>query len=137
MPSFGHTFIVRCWGCNERAGNKTKIPYIDRLNPRYAVNVNAEQRRRQAEAWESLNLFVRKHDGWVTSPPGKVLRIETLKGSELPSRLRELGYNITERGSTMRVTGAPAMDPRTERATGAVPSAFCEMDVIEITLSGK
>ena len=52
----------------------------------------------------SAQPFVSKHDGWVTSPPGKVLRIETLKGSELPSRLRELGYNITERGSTMRNT---------------------------------
>ncbi len=87
--------------------------------------------------WAALNAFVGRHGGWVTSPPGKLLRIETMKGSALPSRLRELGYNVAERGSTTRVTGARASNPVTERATEATPSAFCEMDVIEITLSGK
>jgi hypothetical protein len=37
---------------------KLKSPYTDRLNPRYAVSVNAEQKRRQAEAFEaSTSLF--------------------------------------------------------------------------------
>jgi hypothetical protein len=54
-----------------------------------------------------------------------------------PAKLAKLGYTIAERGSVTRVTGAPSVSARTERLTHAVPSAFYEMDVIEITLSGK
>jgi hypothetical protein len=79
---------------------RTKTPYVDRPNPRYAANPNAEQKRRQAEAWAALNAFVGRHDGWVTCPPGEMLRIEVMKGSVLPAKLRELGYNVVERGST-------------------------------------
>jgi hypothetical protein len=116
---------------------KPKSPYTDRLNPRYASNVTAEQKRREAEAFEALNTFIRKHNGWVTSPPGKVLRVEAMAGSPLPAKLRELGYNVAERGSVTRVTGAPSISPKTERLTKTVPSAFCEMDVLEIRLDGK
>jgi hypothetical protein len=117
---------------------KLKAPYTDRLNPRYAVSVNAEQKRRQAEAFEALNEFIRRHGGFVTTPPGdKTLRVEVPKGSVLPARLRELGFAIVERGSVTRVTGAQAISPKVERATRTVPSAFCEMDVFEIRLDGK
>jgi hypothetical protein len=86
---------------------KLKAPDGDRLNPSYADNPNAD-RKRQAEAFESL----------------------------LPAKLRELGYIIAEHGTVTRVTGATLLDQRTERMAGA-PSAFTECDVIEITLSGK
>lgn len=116
---------------------KLKNPYVDWRNRPYATNAGTEEKRRQAAAWEALNLLVRQHNGWVTSPPGKVLRIEVMKDSELPAKLRELRYNVVRCGSVTRVTGAPASNPVTERTTGAVPSAFCELDVIEIRLDGR
>ena len=68
---------------------KPKALYTDRLNPKYAGNPNADRKRQQAEAFETLNHFVRKHGGAITSPPGdKTLRVEAPKGSELPARLR-------------------------------------------------
>jgi hypothetical protein len=116
--------------------NKLKAVYADRLNPRYAVDANAEQKRRQAEAWEALVEFTRRHGGFVTSPPGKVLRIEVPKNSELPAKLAELRFNVVQCGSVTRVTGALPISPRTERASGP-PSAFAEMDVLEIRTDGR
>jgi hypothetical protein len=91
-------------------GRQQKLtPYIDRLNPRYTASASTEQKRREAEAFEALNTFTRKHNGWVTSPPGKILRIEVMKDSaaKLTNKLTELGYHVAARGSTTRVTGAP------------------------------
>lgn len=114
-----------------------KTPYVDRLNPKYADNPNADRKRQQAEAFEALNVFVRKHGGSITSPPGRVLRIEAPKGSELPAKLRELKYVVVEHGSTTRIVGAaPSLGRAAERTYGA-PSPFVECDVVEITLSGK
>jgi hypothetical protein len=53
---------------------KLKNPYIDRLNPRYADNPNADRKRQQAEAFEALNHFVRKHGGAILSPQGRFVR---------------------------------------------------------------
>ena len=51
-----------------------------------------EQRRK---LWEALNEFIHLNGGWVVSPPGeKVLRIEVMKGSSLPTKLTELGYEV-------------------------------------------
>ena len=71
-----------------------------------------DKKRKQAEAFEALNTFVRKHNGWVTSPPGRVLRIEVMKGSELATKLTELGYHVARCGTVSRTTGAPANLPR-------------------------
>ena len=81
--------------------------------------------------------FVRKHGGAIVSPPGRFVRIECPRGSALPDELRKLGYNISERGTVTRITGAPAISAKEERLTHSVPSAFCEMDVLEIRLDGK
>jgi hypothetical protein len=71
------------------------------------------------------------------SPPGRFVRIECPKDSLLPTKLRELGYVTAGHGSVTRITGAPAISPKLERLTHAVPSAFCEMDVYEIRLDGR
>ena len=89
---------------------KTKLPYLDRLNPRYGVNAGTEEKRKQGQRWAALNEYVRRNGGAVTSVAGnKTLRVEVPKGSELPARLRELGYNVSERGTVTRVTGAPSV----------------------------
>jgi hypothetical protein len=110
---------------------KLKAPYTDRLNPQYGTNPNAE--RKQAEAFELLNSFVRHHGGSITSPPGRFVRIECPRGSALPDELRKLGYNISERGT---VTGVDYVKPADERFTGA-PSPFTECDVLEVRLDGR
>lgn len=112
---------------------KFKAPYADRLNPQYGTNPNAE---RKHEAFELLNSFVRHHGGSITSPPGRFVRIECPRGSALPDELRKLGYNISERGTVTRITSIDYVSPSAERFTGA-PSPFTEVDVLEITLSGK
>jgi hypothetical protein len=89
-----------------------------------------------AEAFESLNAFVRKHGGSITSPPGRYVRIEAPKGSTLPDELQKLGFNLVNRGTVSRVTGADYVKPADERFTGA-PSPFCEMACFEITLSKR
>jgi hypothetical protein len=65
-----------------------------------------------------------------------VLRVEVMKNSELPAKLRELGYIVAERGSVTRITGTDYVKPSDERFTGA-PSPFTEVDVLEIRLDGK
>jgi hypothetical protein len=113
---------------------KLKAPYTDRLNPQYGTNPNAE--RKQAEAFELLNSFVRHHGGSITSPPGRFVRIECPRGSALPDELRKLGYNISERGTVTRITSMDYVSPADEKFTGA-PSPFAEYSVFEITLSGR
>jgi hypothetical protein len=115
---------------------RIKAPYADRLNPQYGTNPNAERKRHQAEAFELLNSFVRHHGGSITSPPGRLVRIECPRGSALPDELRKLGYNISERGTAIRITSLDYVSPSAERFTGA-PSPLCEMDVYEIRLDGK
>ena len=113
---------------------KLKHPYVDRLNPSYSIN--ADKKKQQVEAFEALNTFVRKHGGSITSPPGRFVRIECPVGSVLPARLAE-HYDVAHCGRVTRITGAPSVSTKVERLTHAAPSAFTEMDVIEITLSGK
>jgi hypothetical protein len=103
----------------------------------YAANAGSEEKRKQGERWAALNEYVRRNGGAVTSVPGnKTLRVEGPKGSELPAKLAELGYNVAQCGSVTRVTGAQAISPKVERLTHAVPSAFTECDVLEIRLDG-
>ena len=91
-----------------------------------------DRRKKQAEAFDAMNAFVRKHGGSIVSPPGnKTLRVEVPKGSELPAKLVELHFNVARCGSVTRVTGAPSITAKMERETGVVSSAFLEMDVLE------
>ena len=113
---------------------KTKADWTSWKNKPYATG--DDKTKQQAEAFELLNSFVRHHGGSITSPPGRFVRIECPRGSALPDELRKLGYNISERGTVTRLISMDYVSPSAERFTGA-PSPFCEMDVFEITLSGK
>jgi len=95
-----------------------------------------DQKKKLTEAFELLNSFVRHRGGSIKSPPGRFVSIECPRGSALPDELRKLGYNISERGTVTRIKGVDYVKPADERFTGA-PSPFCEMDVFEITLSGR
>jgi hypothetical protein len=111
---------------------KLKPPYVDRLNPSYSVN--ADKKKQTAEAFEALNLLARQYGGAITSPPGRFVRIECPKGSPLPAKLTELGFNLVERGETMRVIGAQPLAPKIERETRTTPSPFSVMCIYETTL---
>jgi hypothetical protein len=114
---------------------KLKAPYVDRLNnPRSAGD---DKRKREAEAFAALNEFVRRRGGSITSPPGRYVRIECPRGSELPTELAKLGFAVMACGSTTRVTGADYVSAKMERLTHTTPSAFVECDLFEITLSGR
>jgi hypothetical protein len=113
---------------------KLKAPYVDRLNPSRAAG--DDNKKKTAEAFAAVSDFVRRHGGAVTSPPGKVLRIEVPKGSALPAKLTELGYIVVSHGSCTRITGTDYVKPADERFTGA-PSPFTEVDVLEIRLDGR
>jgi hypothetical protein len=114
---------------------KLKSPYVDRLNRPYATG--DDKKRKMAEAFEALNELVRRLGGAVTSPPGRYVRIECPRGSELPAELAKLGCAVMACGSTTRIVGADYVSPRTERLTHKVLSPFVECDVFEVTLSGK
>ena len=80
----------------------------------------AEQRRRDLS--EALVRFVHASGAWVTSIPGKrLMTIEVVKNSSLPTKLTELGYRPILAGSTMRT----------------VSSGFLPVDVIEIEITGR
>jgi hypothetical protein len=114
---------------------KTKDAWTSWKNRPYATG--DDRKKQQAEAFEALNQYVQRAGGAITSPPGKFVRIEAPKGSTLPAKLVELGYNIVERGFVSRIVGAAAISPKEERLTHAVPSPFVTYTVFELTLSGK
>jgi hypothetical protein len=95
-----------------------------------------DKKRQVAEAFESLNAFVRKHGGSITSPPGRCVRIEAPKGSTLPDELQKLGFNVVSHGSVSRVTGVGRVSPADE-FYNATPSPFAEYLLFEVTLGGK
>jgi hypothetical protein len=65
------------------------------------------------------------------------VRIEAPKGSTLPEKLRELGFDIEERGSVSRIVGSTNYATRLDEIMNGAPSPFAEYSVFEITLSGK
>lgn len=80
-----------------------------------------EIKRRQQEAWEALNIFISQRGGLVITPPAKMLRIEIPKDSTLPAQLEKLGFNVWHVGANTRLN----------------VDGFLQVDVIEITVSGK
>lgn len=116
---------------------KPKNPYVDWRNRPCAANAGTEEKRKQNERWAALAEFIRRHGGAVVSLPGvKTLRVEVPKGSALPAKLAELGYNITERGTVTRITGTDTISPAAERFVGTL-SPFAECDVLEVRLDGR
>jgi hypothetical protein len=106
-------------------------------NRPFAKDANAEQKRQQAEKWSALAEWIRKRGGFVTSLPGiKTLKIEVPKNSELPAKLRELGYITVSHGSISRIVGTDYVKPSDE-LYGSRASPFAEYDVLEIRTDGK
>jgi hypothetical protein len=114
---------------------KLKFPYVDRLNPKYGAG--NDKKKQTAEAFETLNAFVRRNGGTITSPPGKFVRIECPRDSELPAKLTEMGFDLVERGETMRVAGSTNYATRLDELMNGAPSPFSIMRVYETTLGGK
>jgi hypothetical protein len=66
---------------------------------------------RQRDLWNALNQFVTERGGAIVSPMfASPLRIETALDSELPDKLRELGYDLIYREQDTRI-GAPISKP--------------------------
>jgi hypothetical protein len=83
----------------------------------------AAEQRRNAEAWQSLNMFVSQHGGAITSPPSmRGIRIETSLGSDLAPRLRQLGFNVHQQGRSTRTTEKEVATP---------------VDVLVVNLDGR
>jgi hypothetical protein len=62
----------------------------------------SEQRKR---LWDALNAFIQKSGGWLISAPGeRWLRVEVERGSSLPTKLTEFGYDVRSAGVSTRVT---------------------------------
>jgi hypothetical protein len=85
-----------------------------------ARKLDVQQRQ---QLFDTLNRWVIKNGAWITSPPGsKRLRIEVPHGSNLPTRLTELGYKPRHVGMDTRL------------AAVGTHGAFLLVDVIEVTL---
>jgi hypothetical protein len=81
------------------------------------------EQRRNAEAWASLNAFIRENGGWITSPPSaRGIRIEAPPSSDVASRLRRLGFNIHQHGRSTRTTEKDVASP---------------VDVLVVNLDGR
>jgi hypothetical protein len=67
----------------------------------------SDETEKRAELWQAFCDFVRENRGWITSPFGSRVVLETERDSPLPQKLAKLGYAISEiPGSYERVTGA-------------------------------
>jgi hypothetical protein len=117
---------------------KDSKPYIDWKNRPFAASRSDEYQRRE-ELWAALNDFVREHRGWITSPLGSRVVLETERDSPLPQKLAKLGYAISEiPGSYERVTGAaPSLQDEILKRQGYaidVPGPTMRVDKFEIVL---
>jgi hypothetical protein len=84
---------------------KLKGDWTSWRNKPYAASRSDENQRR-AELWESFNAYCREHRGWIVSPPGsRIAVLETERGSALPAKLVDLGYQVTEIANGERVIG--------------------------------
>jgi hypothetical protein len=112
--------------------------YVNRAPVRPSAAELASQRR----LWDAMNEAVTGWGGFITSLPGlREIRIECVQGSDLPSKLKSLGYSPRQVGSSSRITGTAVTEtivnhssgePRIVRHPGIVP-----VDIISIELPGK
>ena len=70
-----------------------------------------DQVRERKEEFDSLNAFVTRHRGWITSVPGdKFVDFEALPDSPLPDQLRALGYHVEPQGNGQRMLPAAIVE---------------------------
>jgi hypothetical protein len=82
-----------------------------------------EQRRK---LWEALKAYIHSNGGSVTGLPGtKHLRLEVPRGSSLPAKLMEFGYDVRHSGTGTSLT------------PGTTDARCLPVDIIDISLSGK
>jgi hypothetical protein len=101
---------------------QTVRDWINRL-PEKSRALEFEQRRK---LWEALRAYLHSHGGSVTGLPGtKHLRAEVPRGSSLPAKLMEFGYDVRHSGTGTSLT------------SGTTDARCLPVDVIDISLSGK
>jgi hypothetical protein len=79
------------------------------MHPADPDRVKATQiTERQRRLWNALNDFIRKSGGgWLVSAPHeRWLRAEVERGSSLPVKLYEMGYDVQAAGIGTRVTSS-------------------------------
>jgi len=78
------------------------VPPSERFYKPYGINVEAQDRKAR---FAEVNDFVRsRQDGWLTSIPGKrVVTMDVLPGSTIPSELRKMGYALEADGEGQRL----------------------------------
>jgi|SRR5262249_13060138 len=63
-----------------------------------------DETKQRQELFDSLNHYIHKNGGWLTSVPGaRTVRFEVLPGSDLPEKLRALGFGVRPAGSATRI----------------------------------
>ena len=107
---------------HDKKKTQTVRDWINRL-PEKSRALEFEQRRK---LWEALRAYIHSNGGSVTGLPGtKHLRVEVPRGSSLPAKLMEFGYDVRHSGTGTSLT------PGTTDA-GCLP-----VDIIDISLAGK
>jgi hypothetical protein len=80
------------------------------------INPEIETRK---ERFASLNAYVTKRNGWLTSIPGAAdVTMECLPGSMLPDELRRLGYDLREIEGGERILHSAIIERFTLTADG-------------------
>jgi hypothetical protein len=97
------------------------------------ANRVSQQRR---DVWTALNAYITERGGAIVSPMlASPLRIETAPDSELPGKLRQLGYDPIFCEQTTRI-GAPVAEPVLwgQRSRRNDAYAFRAVNVFELRL---
>jgi transposase len=111
------------------------------LNPRYAANVSAEERRRRLERFQRLAQFIQEGgQSWVTSVPGaRIMRVEATPNisSALAGKLTKLGYQVAICAPTTRIAPAAITESFKDAAGRPVVRhhvGIINVDVLEVKL---
>ena len=76
------------------------------------------------DRFASLNAYVTKRHGWLTSIPGaREVELQTLPDSRLPADLEALGYRLEEIGESERILPCGITERFVRAATGALEPA--------------
>jgi hypothetical protein len=92
--------------------------------PKEFYRPRTPDQRTARERFEQLNRFVTERHGWITSitsPPGvRVILIDALHSSKLPSDLEALGYRVIEAGEGERLIAGTIVERLTRTSSGAL-----------------